>query len=198
MEKAEARRQVGKAVKRLSPDERTAKSEAIRERLRRLPELRAARVVMGFTPMPDELDTLPILADLLDDGKRVYVPRTFVHKKRMIPIRLRDLTTLQRGRYGILEPDAQETCAPPELDLVIVPARAFDRHGNRLGRGAGFYDRFMGSDGFRAVRCGVAFACQVLPELPHGEHDLPVEILVTEWETRRFCQETGVRRQESE
>ena len=67
MEKKEARRQAREAIARLTPEERAAKSQAIRRRLQRLPELKAARRVMGFLPLPDELDTRPILADLVAD-----------------------------------------------------------------------------------------------------------------------------------
>jgi 5-formyltetrahydrofolate cyclo-ligase len=186
MEKKEARRQVGQAVRRLNAAERAEKSAAIRSRLSALPELRQAQAVMGFLPMSDELDTRPILADLLAAGKRVYVPRTFVRLRRMVPVSLTDLGKLREGEFGILEPETEETCAVDELDFVIVPGRAFDRKGNRLGRGAGFYDEFMAQEGFRAVRCGVAFACQVLDEIPHAQNDLPVHLLVTEEETLRF------------
>ena len=188
MEKKEARRQVREAVRRLTVEQRAENSAAIRSRLRELPELREAQAVMGFLPMPDELDTRPILADLLAAGKRVYVPRTFVRERRMIPVRLADLGRLRRGEYDILEPETDETCAAAALDFVIIPGRAFDRSGNRLGRGAGFYDEFMAQPGFRAVRCGAAFACQVLPEIPHNEKDLPVTMLVTEDGILRFGQ----------
>ena len=186
MEKKAARGQIRQSVRRLTAAERAEKSAAIRLRLNALPELRQAQAVMGFLPMPDELDTLPILADLLAAGKRVYVPRTFVRERRMIAVRLSDLDKLRPGEFGILEPETEETCAIGELDLVIVPGRAFDRKGNRLGRGAGFYDEFMAQNGFHAIRCGVAFACQVLDEIPHTENDLPVNVLVTEDGILRF------------
>ena len=109
MEKKEARRQVRQAVRRLTAAERAEKSAAIRLRLNALPELRRAQAVMGFLPMPDELDTLPILADLLAAGKRVYVPRTFVRERRMIPVRLADLGKMRQGEYDILEPETEET-----------------------------------------------------------------------------------------
>jgi len=184
--KAEARRRIRKIIRRMTLEERRAKSEAMRTRLRELPELREARVLMGFLPMPDEVDTQLILADLGDAGKRLYVPRTFVREKRMIPVRLSDLRNLRAGGYDIPEPDTDESCNVEEIDFIFVPARAYDRRGNRLGRGAGFYDRFMATEGFHATRCGIAFACQVLDAVPHTTHDLSVEILVTEDETLRF------------
>lgn len=185
MEKAEARTIVGQAVGRLSHDERREKSEAIRRRLLALPELGEAGCVMAYLPMRDEWDTRPFLAALIAAGKRVYVPRSFPAEKRMAPVRLDTLDGLREGAYGIAEPDSDETCKPSAIDFMLLPARAFDRQGNRLGRGAGFYDRFLATEGCRGFRCGAGFACQLLAAVPHDEHDLPVQAVVTEAETIR-------------
>ena len=183
--KAEARKEIRRRIEAMSAAERAAASEAARQRVAELPELMSATVVMAFVPMPDELDTRPMIEAMIAAGKRVVVPHTLASECRMIPVRIAGFRDLRKGAYGIAEPDSDETCPPEEIDLIIVPARAFDRRGNRLGRGAGFYDRFMTREGFRAVRCGIAFACQVLPSVPHEAHDLPVQILVTEDETLR-------------
>lgn len=185
MEKQEARRQAARAIRQLTAEDRAERSERIRKHLATLPDWTTAKAVMGFISMPDEVDTLPIIADWLAAGKRVYVPRTFVKAGRMIPVRLRDLADLRVGEYGIREPNGDESCSPGEIDFILVPARAFDLRGNRLGRGGGFYDRFMADPAFHATRCGVCFACQVRPAVPHGARDLPVEILVTEDSARR-------------
>jgi 5-formyltetrahydrofolate cyclo-ligase len=145
-----------------------------------LPEVVASASVMAYLPMDDEVDTRPFLSELLAMGKRVYVPRTHVVERRMTPVRLTTLEALVVGEYGISEPRSDESCAPEEIDFILVPARAFDPRGNRLGRGAGFYDRFMALEAFRAIRCGAGFSCQVLDAVPCEEHDLPVQILVTE------------------
>lgn len=187
MEKKEARRLIQEAIRRMTSLERASKSAAICERLLALRELQEAQTVMGFLSMPDELDTAPILSELLAAGKRVYVPRTDVKQRLMFPVRLNDMKHLRMGEYGIREPNSDEQCDPSELDFVLVPGRAFDRAGNRLGRGAAFYDRFMCQRGFRAVRCGIAFACQVLDAVPHDAKDVPVQILVTEFETLRIA-----------
>lgn len=186
MEKAEARRRVQEAVAGLSPQARVAKSAAIRERVRALAEVSGGGTVMGFLPMRDEIDTRPILEDLIAAGKRVYVPRSFAEGHRMVPVRLAGLDRLRKGLYGISEPHGDETCAVQAIDIMLVPGRAFDGTGNRLGRGAGFYDLFMCRKEFRAVRVGLAFDCQVLPDVPHDTHDLPVHMLVTETQTLRF------------
>lgn len=159
----------------------------IAQRICALRELSDSRVVMGFVSLPDEPDTMPMLRECLERGKRVYVPRTFPQERRMIPVRLRNLRELHAGGYGIPEPETEETCAAAEIDFLLVPGRAFDRKGNRLGRGAGFYDRFMASHGFRALRCAVAFSCQVLADIPRTPEDLPVQLLVTDEEIIRFA-----------
>ncbi len=187
MEKKEARRLIRQAVAKLSMAEREEYSGAISERLLALPEAHRAGCVMAYLPMADELDTRPFLAALLAEGKRVYVPRTILAGHRMLPVRLHSLDDLTVGFYSIAEPRGDETCAVEELDFLLVPGRGFDRAGNRVGRGAGFYDRFMATDGFRAVRCGAAFSCQVMAHVPHDDYDIPVEVLVTEQETLRLC-----------
>jgi len=185
VEKKKARRIIRRAIQRLTPLERRQKSLAIRARLLALPELKTSEYIMAYLPMNDEWDTRPLLADLIAAGKRVYTPRTALETRRMTPIRLTSLRNVRPGAYGILEPDSEESCPPSRLDFLLVPGRAFDRQGNRLGRGAGFYDRFMGADDFRAVTCAGAFACQILDDVPHDAHDLPVQIIVTENETLR-------------
>ncbi len=91
------------------------------------------------------------------------------------------------GVFGILEPRGSEVVEPGAIDFVLVPARGFDRAGNRLGRGGGYYDRYMAHPDFRAIRCGIAYSAQVLPAIPHDAHDLPVHVLVTESGVLRFA-----------
>ena len=186
MEKTEAREIIRKTIARLTATERRGKSDAIRQCLLSLPELNPAQDIMAYLPMSDEWNTLGLLADTLAAGKRLYVPRTFLKEKRMAPVRLTTLDNLRQGAYGILEPGSDETCDPAEIDFILLPARAFDKEGNRLGRGAGYYDRFLAADNFRAVTCTAGFSCQLLSRVPHNDHDIPVQIVVTETETIRI------------
>ncbi|MFW6161444.1 MAG: 5-formyltetrahydrofolate cyclo-ligase [Planctomycetota bacterium] len=156
-------------------------SEAIRRRLAHLPEWQAADTVMLFLSMPDEVDTRPIVRDALAAGKTVCVPKVDRRRKTMDCRALTSLETgLAAGVFGILEPVADEIVEPGAIDFVLVPARGFDRQGNRLGRGGGYYDRYMAQPDFTALRCGIAFAAQLLDDLPHDETDLPVQLIVTE------------------
>jgi 5-formyltetrahydrofolate cyclo-ligase len=180
VEKREARRRIAEAVGRLSPAERAAKSAAVADRVLSLPETALARTVMAFLPLPDEIETRPLLAGLLAGEKRVWVPRTILSEHRMFPVRLRSIDSLRVGDYGIPEPAGDERGDPREIDFILVPGRAFDARGNRLGRGAGYYDRFLTTISGRTVLCGACFDCQVLDSVPMEETDLPVHLVVTE------------------
>jgi 5-formyltetrahydrofolate cyclo-ligase len=153
-----------------------------------LPEFTEANTVLLFVPLPDEVDVIPIINHALDARKTVAVPKVDLRGRRMRAVVLRDPgRDLRVGPYGIPEPQFTKTVQPEAIDFVLVPARGFDRHGNRLGRGAGYYDRYMAQSGFRATRCGVALAAQVLDQVPHTLRDLPVHLLVTEEGVLRFA-----------
>ena len=142
---------------------------------------------MFFVSLPDEVYTLPMIADAMAAGKAAVVPKVDLREKRMDARLLSDVEhDLAPGAFGIPEPADCEVVEPTAIDLVIVPARGFDRAGNRLGRGGGYYDRYMSQPGFRATRCGIAFAAQILDTLPHDAHDLPVDLLLTEDGILRF------------
>ena len=70
--------------------------------------------------------------------------------------------------------------AVADIDLLVVPGLAFNRHGHRLGQGGGFYDRLLSSDEWGGVSCGVAYACQVVPTIPVQAHDRSVDLVVTD------------------
>jgi 5-formyltetrahydrofolate cyclo-ligase len=187
VEKAQARKTIQQRIERLSTEDKRQASERVRERLADLPEFQQARSVLLFVSIADEVDTLPIIRDALAAGKHVAVPKVDVQAKAMDARRLRDLDQdIAPGVFGILEPQSSEVVPPRQIDFILVPARGFDREGNRLGRGGGYYDRYMSQPGFDAWRCGVAFACQVLDAVPHDETDLPVHLLVTDEDVLRF------------
>ncbi|NQT51275.1 5-formyltetrahydrofolate cyclo-ligase [bacterium] len=181
MEKAQARQAIQERIERLSPEQRRDASERIRRHLAALPEFQQAQRVLLFVSIADEADTLPILRDALAAGKTVAVPKVNPKQKTMDARVIRDLDTgLAPGSYGIPEPQGREGVPAGDIDFILVPARGFDRRGNRLGRGGGYYDRYMGHPDFRAVRCGVGYAAQMLDHVPHDEHDRPVHMVVTE------------------
>ena len=186
MEKAEARAEIRRRIEAIPPADRALKSEKIVERLLSLPAFKDANAVMLFVPMPDEADVAPVISEALKLGKIVLLPKCDPKKREIVICRIGSMSELALGHYGIMEPKAVKPFPPERIDFLLVPARAFDERGNRLGRGAGYYDKFMDSAVPQAVRCGVAFEEQVLPDIPHDEHDLPVHILVTDARVRTF------------
>ncbi len=146
-----------------------------------MPEFRAAETVLGYAPLPDELDLWPALRALQETGKRIVLPRCVpdVHGLELREVRDFD-RELAPGAYGILEPTDGTPVDLAELDAFAAPGRAFDLDGNRVGRGGGYTDRIVKREGFRAFFCGVGFDCQVFPKVPTEPHDVAINALVTE------------------
>ncbi len=161
---------------------RRAKSRAIGRRLRRLKVYRRARTLLCYVAFDCEVETLPILRQALSDGKRVAVPAIVPPSKHLLAVEIRDPDSdLRAGHFGIPHPRMTAKRVPlKRLDLVVMPGVAFDRRGHRLGRGGGYFDRFLSRLPRTARRVGLAFEFQLLDELPVESHDLPACAVVTE------------------
>ena len=144
----------------------------------------------SFTSSPKihlEIDTSPIVLRCWQDRKRVLAPKVSWNQRRMLPVEIRSLTEdLMITGMGIREPISGIPFPITLLDLVIVPGMGFDGQGNRLGRGRGFYDRFLAHPEFKGIASGLAFEQQVLDKIPTGPLDRPINMLVTESRVRRF------------
>lgn len=132
-----------------------------------LPVWRQAPAVFCFVSLPDEPDTGPILRAALQAGKRLYLPRVAGDAMETVPAAA--LAGLCPGALGIREPAGPAGPLPPGT-LALLPCLAMDVHGVRLGRGGGYYDRFLARfAGPRLVLCPAAL---VLPALPHDAADV--------------------------
>lgn len=177
--KAALRRAMGRRARELSPDCRARASAAICRRLLALPELEAAPVVFGFCPAPPEPDLTPVLRELLCRGRTLALPRC-VSPGVMEARRVRDLSALVPGAYGLMEPPAEAPLIPRgTISFALVPCVAADRRGGRLGHGGGYYDRFLAAPGDPAATL-VCFSALLAEEIPMGETDVPVPLVVTE------------------
>lgn len=179
MDKKKLRRQIKEQVLALTRAEQSAQSLQIVEHVKALIEERKPRVVALFSPLKDEVQILP-LAESLPASCRVVLPRVGDRADGTPEMEFFDYepTALADGAYGIAEPQGESVCAADEIDLMVVPGVAFTREGARLGRGKGYYDRYLSREGFRAYTVGVCYACQLLQELPSEEHDRRVDIVV--------------------
>ena len=145
-----------------------------------LPELAAARTVLAYLPLPDEPDLTPILQQLLRT-RRLALPRIDWSARRMWGVLVRDLDAdVETTRHGVRQPKPGPALDPAEIDAVLVPGVAFDESLARLGRGGGFYDRFLGAMPPHTTRIGVGFDASILPRLPREPHDVAMDVVVTE------------------
>lgn len=143
------------------------------------PIFQAAQCVACYVSIQNEVDTHPIIDHAWSHGKTVCVPVALA-KHQMAFQKIANWDALKPARFGLLEPvfDTRDVIAPNDLDLILVPGVAFDGRGNRLGFGSGFYDRFLSDSSVVCV--GLAYAFQVVAELPTESHDVQMDWLVTE------------------
>jgi 5-formyltetrahydrofolate cyclo-ligase len=174
-EKKEIRREVRRRIAEIDAPSRALAAERIFSQIETLEPFREARCIALFAAMKDEVPTDFALRRWRDMGKRIVVPRVEGDVMRFYdyaPERM------QTGAFGIEEPMGDEECSCTYIDLMIVPARAFTRRGERLGRGGGFYDKYMSLNGFRAYKVGIAFSCQIFDAIPTDAHDIIVDEVV--------------------
>jgi 5-formyltetrahydrofolate cyclo-ligase len=185
-DKPRIRDEIKAALAQMSSEQIENDSKAAAELLAAQREFTDARSVMIFLPIPGEIDARGIARAAWAQGKRVAVPKIRA-PGLMDAVEIHSLTDgLAPGVMNILEPVDNVILAADELDLIIAPALAFDRRGNRLGRGGGYYDRFIDRHS-SALVCGLAFDVQLLDEVPRESHDEPVNMLVTNNEFLRFA-----------
>ena len=175
-DKKSIRAEVRRRIKLLSDGEKSAAAATIFAKVEAKEAFASAECVALFVAMWDEVPTAEVLERWRNMGKRVVVPRVEGDVMRYYDYHPDKMAV---GAFGIIEPVGEEEVAADAIDLMIVPARAFTPKGDRLGRGGGFYDKYMSLEGFRAMKYGVAFACQVFDALPTDPHDIPVDGLFT-------------------
>ena len=158
-----------------SEEEKTAKSKLILHELIELPEFKKAKVVAFYLPVNGEVGTLEMIKWAHEEGKEVCVP--VVHEgKRMCMVVYEPLDEMRGGKYNIPEPVGK-----PErhhIDLIVVPGVVFDRRGHRIGMGKGCYDFYLKDK--KCVNVGVCFSFQLVDKIPEEQHDIPMNIIITE------------------
>jgi 5-formyltetrahydrofolate cyclo-ligase len=163
--------------------ERLHNSRIIKDKLFSSEEFKNARTILFYASFDGEVDTSEMIQQAQRQDKTILLPVISKSQKKVIPSQVSDLNReLETGPYGIKQP--KECFLRPvdfdDIDLVIVPAVAFDKKGNRLGRGKGYYDRLLNQIPPHIPTVGLAFAFQVLDTLPQlAGHDCPVKKVIT-------------------
>jgi 5-formyltetrahydrofolate cyclo-ligase len=156
------------------------KSEAITKRLKKLAEFKRAGVIHCYVSMNErrEVDTHPLIKDMLSSSRKVVVPVMQMKTGALKHIRLGSFDELQPNKWHVLEPVVGEEISIEQLELIIVPMAGGDHQKNRIGYGAGFYDRFL--QNARCVSIGLLFECCLIEKLPVEPFDMPLSKLITE------------------
>lgn len=180
MTKKSIRQSIKRATMSLSSEEACRQRDKVIAALRDIIISRQPSVVALFSPLPDEVDISPII-DYLTEQKEylVVLPRVDVTAEQpTMEFYEYQPDTLSVGAYGISEPQGVKPIPAESIDLMVVPAVAFTRRGERLGRGKGFYDCYLSREGFRAYTVGVCYSHQLLDTLPTEPHDRRVDEVV--------------------
>lgn len=184
MDKVEIRRLALEKRNSLSEADRKTKSFGIGKLLESLELFQNAETVLFYYSHNSEVDTLSLIRKWMQE-KSFFLPR-LTPDDSFLALPVSSLDELELNRYGIPEPPMPSTEADksPKLDLIIMPGVAFDRKGNRIGMGKGYYDRFLaGQKGVPKV--ALAYSEQVLDSVPKEPYDEPVDMIITENEVIR-------------
>jgi 5-formyltetrahydrofolate cyclo-ligase len=155
----------------LSDEDRTNMSAAILEQLEKMTVFQEAKTVLLYYPKNNEVDVLPLFKRHKD--KTLLLPVT--HRNGMTANPYEGNDKMHRGNFGIPEPTTP--AYEGKIDVIIVPAVAFDKNGNRLGRGGGYYDRFLKKQP-HATLIGVGYDFQLVDEVPVRKHDQKVHRVI--------------------
>jgi 5-formyltetrahydrofolate cyclo-ligase len=162
--------------------EKTKKSDIIKDRLFKERAFKEAKVVMFYVSLKDEVATFSMIDEAIMIGKKVCVPVIIKEDMRLIAGAIKDRKAdLERQHFGIYQPKEGHVQEVPleDIDLIVVPGIAFDKSNVRLGRGHGYYDRFLSSLSDKTKTIGLAFDFQVVECLPCDSHDIPVWKTIT-------------------
>lgn len=174
MKKDEIRRQVRARKALLSDEEKHDKAARVWEALEHTAAFKMARNILMYHSLPDELATHGFL-DRWHSRKSLFLPRVNGVNLEILPY---VPGALADGSFDIAEPQGHDLANISDMDLVIVPAVAYDRAGNRVGRGKGYYDRLLSS--CSATKIGIGYHFQLVEEIDSEPHDVGVDMVITE------------------
>ena len=180
--KQDVRKTILTLLKNQKEEDRLRKSSVIRQRLFQDPDFVHSKTVLFYASLPEEVETFVMIRQAMEQGKHVALPNVNLQQKQIIPRLISNLEEdLEYGPYNIQQPKgaSHQQLELNLIDVVIVPALAFDRQNNRLGRGAGYYDRLLQKLPSRIAQIGLAFDFQILEKFPLESHDIPVTRVIS-------------------
>lgn len=194
MDKQELRKEIRNRKRQFSQDQLGELSLSAISKLRKHPKVMAAHTLLLYYSLPDEVNTHEWIDELVAEGKRVLLP-VVVNDKDMVIREYTGKHDLAEGSFHIMEPIGKLFPVEkyPEIEVAIIPGMSFDDTGHRLGRGKGYYDRFLTKlrgmagnhcerkedDGTEVYKIGICFGFQKLQEIPFESHDILMDEVTT-------------------
>ncbi len=182
MQKSELRKEMRTVLGAISAEDRHKRSLDVCQLLAGTPEFRRAETIMLFLSMEQEVETSTLVLQAWKEGKTVALPRVRWEQRQIEPVAIKSLETSPNpAAQGLRDPVGGTPISLARIDLVALPGLAFDQRGYRLGRGKGFYDRFLAQKEFKGLRIALCFHEQILADLlPVEPHDVPMNMIVTD------------------
>lgn len=174
MDKSDIRRKIKNLRMMLLEREKEIAAEEVFSQLEKTAAFILAENILMYHSLPDELQTIKFLQKW-HDRKRFFLPRVNGVNLDILPY---EESRLELGSFHIEEPTGDNVADVDDIELMIIPAVAFDRKGNRLGRGKGFYDRLLATS--TATKIGVGYEFQLLDSIPSEAHDVPMDMIITQ------------------
>lgn len=174
--KNELRKEVRLRKKQYTANELKDLSLSIVRKLLELSAVKKARTIMLYCSLPDEVYTMDLIHKLKEMGKEIVLP-VVISDTEMELRRYEGDNDLHTGYYNIPEPCGKKFSKAGDIDVAIIPGMGFDKKGNRMGRGKGYYDRFL--NGMKHIyKIGICFPFQIFDAIPANENDIPMDIVI--------------------
>lgn len=175
--KKEIRNRIRRIRESMSCSEIEEKSLKITEKTAAQSWFSEAQTVMSYISIKNEIDTSYLNRKIVESGKKLLFPVIENEEIKAVAVDGADYTTAVK-KFGVIEPENGRELDKNEIDLVIVPGVAFDREGNRIGFGKGYYDRFL--KGYRGKKAALCYDFQIVEKIESEEHDEKVDIIISE------------------
>lgn len=178
--KKELRKEVRLRKKQFTTNELKDLSLPIVRKLLELSVIKKAKTVMLYCSLPDEVYTTDLLHILKQKGKEIVLPVVTSNTEMELRRYTAD-SDLHTGSFGIPEPCGERFTDIEKIDVAVIPGMGFDSKGNRMGRGKGYYDRFL-ENGRHIYKIGICFPFQMFDEIPVDENDIPMDLVLNNGE----------------
>lgn len=174
-DKISLRKRIQQLKKRLSEEQCEQESYHVFTQLENLDVYKKAKHILCYWSLPDEIETHAFINNNYKD-KNIYLPK--VVGSELSIHSYQGIESMAIGAYGIMEPNTNEFIQLEKLELIIVPGIAFTKTGKRMGRGRGYYDRFLPKVP-AAIKVGIAYRCQITEEITTETHDVNMDVVLT-------------------